>query len=83
MEFSDTDVNLRGGGNVKYAFSMDGIRYEYSATVAVATNADVFAAFKIGFVSISDGAGISLGLDVFKNEYDNGYRASISGKVNF
>ena len=83
LDFSDYDVSLRGGGNVKYSFGVDSIKYEYSVGGAIATNGDIFCMLKIGFVSVPDGAGVSVGLDVIKNEYDLSYRASISGKVLF
>ena len=83
LDFSDTDINLRGGSNIKYAFAMDGIRYEYAAGGAIATNGDMFAMLKAGFVSVSDGAGAFVGLDISKDEYNVNYRASISGKITF
>ena len=83
LDFSDTDINLRGGGNVKYAFAIDGIKYEYSAGGAITTNGDMFAMLKAGFVSISDGAGMFVDIDIFKDEYNVNYRASISGKITF
>ena len=83
LDFSEKDMNLRGGGNAKYFFDMDGIRYEYSAAGAIATNRDIFGMFKVGFISISDGAGVSIGLDVVKDDYAVNYRASLSGKITF
>ncbi len=83
LDFSDTDVSLRTGGNLMYNFTIDGTKYEYSAGGGIATNNNMFAMFKFGFVSVSDGAGAFVGVDIFKDEYNVNYRASISGKIEF
>lgn len=83
LDFSDNDINLLGGGNIKYSFGMDGIRYEYSWGGAIATNGDIFAMLRVGFTSVSDGAGISIGLDAVKDDYAVNYRMSLTGKITF
>ena len=83
LNTTDSNFDVRGGGNVKYGFVMDGLKYEYAIGGAINTNNDIFGMFKIGFLSVSDNAGISFGADIFKNEYGLNYKLSINGKIEF
>lgn len=83
VNFSDNDTDLHVGANTQYSFVMDGIRYEYAVFGAVNTNADLFGSLRVGFVSVSDGAGASIDLDLFKDEDACHYRTSINARVVF
>lgn len=79
----DNDTNLRIGSNLKYWYEMIGIRYEYSLGGAVSSNGDMFGSLKIGFWSVADEAGVNIGFDVIKHEYDTNYQATINLKTMF
>lgn len=82
-DFSETDSYLHFGGDIKYFFVMDGIKYEYSALAGYGTNGDLFANLKIGFISVMDEAGISLNAGVLKDDFDYHYKISLNAKVLF
>lgn len=81
--FSDFDVNLRGGGKLKYSFDIDGIKYEYLFVGGIDTDQDLFAMFKLGFVSYGDGGGVYIGTDLVNNEYGVNYKFSVDAKFMF
>jgi hypothetical protein len=82
-DVSDTDLYVHGGANVNYVFVMDGLKYEYSVSGAYGTNNDLFADIKIGFLSINDNAGVSVGVGVIKDDFDYYYRFLLNGKISF
>ena len=82
-DVSDSDAYFHGGADIKYFFVMDGIKYEYSASAAVATNGDMFANAKIGFVSVTDNAGVSFNAGILKDDFDCYYRFSLDAMVLF
>jgi len=82
-DVSETESYLHGGADVKYSFVVDGIKYEYGLSLAAGTNADIFANAKVGFVSVTDNAGISLDMGVLKDEFDYNYRFSLNAKLLF
>ena len=81
--FSDNDLNIRVGGNAKYKFDVDGIKYEYSLSGVVNTNCDLIGMAKIGFMSVADKVGINLGFDAIKSKDYTAYKISINGKLIF
>ena len=81
--FSDFDVNLRGGGKLKYSFDIDGIKYEYLFVGGIDTDQDLLAMFKLGFVSYGDGGGVYIGTDLVNNEYGVNYKFSVDAKFMF
>ena len=81
--FSDFDVNLRGGGKLKYSFDIDGIKYEYLFVGGIKTNQDLFGMFKLGFISNADGGGVYIGTDLFRDEYGLNYKFSVDAKLIF
>jgi hypothetical protein len=83
LNFSNTDLNIVGGGNIKYTFDIDSMKYEYSAGGAINSSGDIFVNFKIDFLSTADGAGAAIKFDVLKNEYGINYKPSITGKIVF
>ncbi|MBO7644994.1 MAG: hypothetical protein J6S57_01660 [Alphaproteobacteria bacterium] len=83
LDFSENDINFRGGGIAKYNFTVDGIKYEYGALCGVVTNGDVFADFKVGFESLIDNAGLSIKIGAYKDENLISYRASINANILF
>ena len=83
LDYDETDFGLRGGGNIKYDFVIDGMQYEYSGGGALGTNGDIYASFKIGFMSISDEAGANIGCDIIKDDDNLNYKLSLSGKIKF
>lgn len=82
-DINENDLNFIGGTDVKYNFVVDGIKYEYAFSGSVANNSDVYASFKIGFLSLTDGAGASFNAGVLKNEYDYYYKLSVNAKILF
>ena len=74
---SDNDFYVRSGAGLKYSFAIDGIKYEYELDGAVASNADLFSALKVGFWSITDEAGASLGVGVLKDDFGLNYQLSL------
>lgn len=80
---SDNEVNLHTGLNGKYSIIMDGIKYEYGVTVATDEKADFNVGANIGFLSVLDGAGAHVRINVFKNELGVNYKLSINTKVQF
>lgn len=83
LEFSENDFNLRGGGTIKYNFTIDGIKYEYGVLGGVTTNADLFGNIKIGFESLNDYAGASMNIGAYKDERSISYRISLNANVSF
>ncbi len=83
VDISQTDTNIRIGGNLKYSFVVDNVEYDYDVMGGCGVNGNIFGGVKIGFVSILDSAGMSLGFNVYKDEYDINYKADISGKILF
>ena len=82
-DVSDRDSYFHGGADIKYSFSMDGIKYEYAADLAIGTNGDIFANAKIGFTSITDSAGVSFNAGILKDDFDYYYRFSLDAKYLF
>ena len=83
MDFSENDINLHGGGKVKYHFVVDGIRYEYGALCGITTDGNVFGNFKVGFDSLSDDAGIILNVGAYDEEDLVSYRVSVNAHISF
>ena len=83
MKIDDNDTDMRFGGKVKYSFVIDGIRYIYSGMFGATVDSNVFGKIGIGFISEQDKAGVSLDLDVLKNDYDVHYKISLNGKISF
>ena len=82
-DVSETDTYVHGGMNAKYSFITDGIKYEYSLFGGAGTNKNLFADMKIGFMSITDNAGVSLGASIFKDDFDISYRFFMDAKLLF
>lgn len=82
-DVSETDSYAYIGGDVKYFFIIDGIKYEYSAMASCGTNSDVMVNFKVGFTSVTDEAGVSLNAGILKDDFDYHYKISLNAKVLF
>ena len=82
-DVTETDSYAHVGGDVKYFFVVDGVKYEYSAMAAYGTNGDVMADFKVGFTSVTDEAGVSLNVGILKDDFDYYYKISLNAKVLF
>jgi hypothetical protein len=82
-DVDDSDLDVLGGGNVKYEFEVDGIKYNYAVMGSVTNNEDIYASVEIGFTSVLDGIGASVDASLFKNEYDCYYKLSLKAKVLF
>lgn len=82
-DVSDTDTNLHAGVNVKYFFVVDGVKYEYSLSGGLGTNRDIFVDMGIGFVSVTDNAGVSLNASVLNDDFDYYYKLSLNAKIVF
>ena len=81
--FSDRNVNLHTGLQGKYDFVMDGMKYEYVASVATDEKANWNLETKIGFVSVVDNAGAYVGIAAFRDEFGTNYKLSVNGKMYF
>ena len=79
----DTDFYVRSGGVAKYSFAVDGLKYEYSLESTLGSNGNFATGIKIGFWSVVDEAGVSLDMDVFKDEFDWRYKIGLTGKISF
>ena len=82
-DVSEIDSFVHAGGNAKYFFVVDGIKYEYVVSAVYGTNGDLFANLKIGFTSVMDEAGVSLNTGVLKDDFDYHYKISLNAKVMF
>ena len=82
-DVTETDSYAHMGGDIKYFFVVDGIKYEYSALVAYGTNGDLMASLKAGFCSVTDEAGVSLNAGILKDDFDYHYKISLNAKVLF
>jgi hypothetical protein len=82
-DVSDSESYLRSGANVKYSFVIDGIKYEYALTGAAGTNSTWFADAKVGFVSITDSAGVSVNASMLKDDFDYSYKLALNAKILF
>lgn len=83
MGLSDSDINLHTGITGKYNFVMDGIKYEYAASIATDEKANWNVETNIGFVSVVDDAGAYVGIGAFRDEFGTNYKLSINGKMYF
>ncbi len=83
VDYSDTDITMRFGGNIIYSYVIDNLKYEYTAMAGVAVTGDILGKIAVGFMSELDNAGVSLNVDLLNNEYDLHYKISITGKVLF
>lgn len=80
---SDSDINLHTGITGKYNFVMDGIKYEYAASLATDEKANWNIETKVGFVSVVDNAGAYVGFSAFRDEFATNYKLSINAKMYF
>ncbi|MBR6010582.1 MAG: hypothetical protein IKP35_04180 [Alphaproteobacteria bacterium] len=80
---TDTDFYVRGGSELKYSFTTDGIKYEYSLDSFIGSSGIFSVGSKIGFWSVVDEAGAFLDITAFKDEFDWRYRFSLTGKILF
>lgn len=80
---SDTDINIKCGGNLKYSFTVDGLKYEYDLSDAFGLNGDVLGSFKMGVTSIQDSVGGYVNASVLKTKEDTNYKLSVGLKMLF
>ena len=83
MNQNDADINLHGGISGKYAFVMDGIKYEYGAFMATDEDMNWNVGANVGFVSVVDYAGANFGINAFKDEFGINYKFTIKAKLSF
>ena len=83
MNFSDTNVNLHTGLIGKYNFVMDGIKYEYAASMATDEKANWNLGADVGFVSLVDDAGARFVVNVFQDDFGTNYKFTINANVKF
>ena len=81
--FSDKDTNLHAGLLGKYNFVMDGLKYEYAASMATDEKANWNFETKVGFISVVDNAGAYVGFSAFRDEFATNYKLSVNGKMYF
>lgn len=79
----DNDFYVRGGAGLKYSFVTDGIKYEYGLDGAIASNGNLYSSVKVGFWSITDEAGATLGVGMLQDDFDYNYQLSINAKMLF
>ena len=82
-DVSETDSYLHFGGDAKYFFVVEGIKYEYAVSAAYTTSGDLWANFKIGFASVVDEVDVALNTGVLKDDFDYHYKISLNTKVLF
>ena len=83
IDIIDNNLYLRGGADVKYSFALDGIKYEYAVKSSIASNGILFLGVNFGFLSVDDGAGISLNAGVLKDDFDYNYQFALNAKMLF
>lgn len=84
MNMSDTDFGALVGATAKYNFVMDGIKYEYGLSMTSDEKLNWHVGGDIGFTSVIDNIGASMGIDIFKDEFDNiNYKLSANAKIQF
>lgn len=82
-DVKDDDYFGHIGTDVKYSYAMDGIKYEYSLSGGGSTDGDLYLTMGVGFMSITDAAGISANAGILKDEVDMHYKFSMNAKVLF
>jgi hypothetical protein len=82
-DVSDKFFDMHAGTEVKYSFSVDSIKYEYSFSGALTTNGDFYSGIKVGFWSVPDKLGVSLDVAVLKNDIDYNYKISADARMAF
>jgi len=74
---------VHAGAEARYDFTMDGIKYEYALSGGVDTDTNLYLNTSFGFVSITDGAGVSAEFGVLKDDYDIHYKFGLNAKLLF
>ena len=82
-DVSDTDAALRGGGDIKYEFITDGIKYEYALSASLTTDFDFASSLKFGFWSLEDMVGASLNMAMFSDDIETYYKLSLNMNLIF
>lgn len=80
---SDTNPNLHIGGDVAMSYTVDGLRYDYAARVAVASDGNVVGSVHIAAWSEMDDAGAEFTISTTRDEFGRAYRVSIGGRYRF
>ena len=83
IDSTDIKTNMLAGINGKYSFVMDGIRYEYDASISSDEKANWNVGLNVVFLSVSDNAGASFGINAFKDEFATNYKISVNAKILF
>lgn len=80
---TDSDINLYSGIIGKYDFVMDGIKYEYGASLATDESANIDLGIKVGFLSVLDNAGAYATVNIFQNDFGTNYKLSVNANLRF
>lgn len=83
LDVSENEVNLHAGLIGKYGFILDGMKYEYGASVAIDDEANLDLGVKVGFLSVVDNAGAHLGFNVFQDDFGTNYKLSVNANLKF
>ena len=62
---------------------MDGIKYEYGASLATDESANIDLGIKVGFLSVLDNAGAYATVNIFQNDFGTNYKLSVNANLRF
>lgn len=83
FDVSDKDTDFYAGSKLKYEFVTDGVKYEYGAFLTLNQSGNLFCGIDIGFWSVEDELGITVGADAFQDDFDMNYQLSAKAKLLF
>lgn len=81
--YSDFDVNMRAGSDLKFKTEFSGMKYIYSVRGAVNTNLDMLITGKIEFWSSLDGLGAGLSVAMSDAQDAMTYKISADARIAF
>jgi hypothetical protein len=81
--YSESDIGMRAGTDVKFETELSGIKYIYATRVIIDTNSYFAAAGSIGVWSDMDALGADVSATVTNSQDVISYKLSIDGKISF
>lgn len=81
--YSDSDIGMRAGTDVKFETEFSGIKYIYATRVIIDINSYFAAAGSIGVWSDMDALGADVSATVTNSQNVISYKLSIDGKISF
>ncbi len=77
----DNESFVHGGMEIKYSFTMDGIKYEYALSGGGGSDSNLYLTTSVGFISVLDMAGASAEIGILNDEIGTHYKFSLNAKV--